>query len=260
MFWENEPSTNTPIDQIAMNMFAGGWTKMSSQWTASYSSADAPTFIMILNNDFIDDISIGMKVRVLQGASYKYFIITATQLVGSDIYVTMYGGTDYTLTNTAITSVWFSAGKAPQGFPMNPNKWSVITKITSNISQATPTQNVWYNLGTTTISIPIGNWNVSFEAPVAMSTTAAQTTMRYQATLSTANNSESDTEFTTFSGMSGASATLDMYNQLYKVKPVILASKTTYYFLSRTTGTNGANLIAAGSLSPLIIKAVCAYL
>jgi hypothetical protein len=57
----------------------------------------------------------------------------------------LYGGTDYTLAaaGDAITAPYYSVVKAPLGFPLNSNKWTVKVTDATIRSQLTPTANTW---------------------------------------------------------------------------------------------------------------------
>jgi hypothetical protein len=73
-----------------------------------------------------------------------------------------------TVANQAITlnSVKFSRIANPLGFPVDPT-WGQVTAKTGGSSQATPTQNVWYNLGGS-ISLPKGRWLLEYNAGIAI--------------------------------------------------------------------------------------------
>ena len=79
-------------------------------------------------------------------------------------------------------------------------------------------------------------------------------------TLSTANNSESDVDFTYYFTQSGASGNLALAAQATREKHLNLTAKTSYY-LNVKTGLSGAsNLYMLGANSKTIIRAICAYL
>src|SRR5690606_22909761 len=111
--------------------------------------------------------SAGMRIKLTQTTA-KYFIITKVAYSDPNTTITVYGGTDYDLANAAITDPYYSQVKAPVGFPLDPSKWSVLVTDSSSRSQATPTSNQWYNLGSVSITIPIGYWVVSYKTNAAM--------------------------------------------------------------------------------------------
>jgi hypothetical protein len=224
-------------------------------WT--YDSADAPTYVISVDNDQTTIISVGMKLRLTHAAATKYFIVTAVGAFGAGVtLITVYGGTDYTLAAGAITVPYYSPVKAPFGFPLNPAKWTVeITDVTSRV-QATPTSNQYYNLGAVSISIPIGLWNTSYSVFAVLVDATAGNWLLY-VTLSTANNNASDADFIAairFGDIIHLGVTLT------KTKTLSIASKTSYYLNTAAGAANCDNIYNRNDLSKLIIRAVSAYL
>ena len=234
-----------------------GWMTAGETWT--YASADDPTFTFTITGDKTSKYSVGMRLRVSQSTGgTKYFIVTKVAYVDPSTTVTVYGGTDHNLENEAISSPCFSLFKAPYGFPLDPLKWTVETKSVSDVSQSAPTSTTWYNLGTITISIPIGCWKVLYMATTQSFDTTVVTIDQY-VTLSTANNSESDVDFTTFVSVGGASGTVAAYQTVFREKFLALTSKTAYYLNSKVVAASD-EIHFKGNIAPTIIRAVCAYL
>lgn len=240
-----------------------GWTEAGETWT--YAGADDPTYTLTIATDLTGKYSAGMRVRVSQvTGGTKYFIITKVAYGAPNTTLTLYGGTDYNLENEAISSPYYSVVKAPFGFPLDPTKWTVTVTDTSDRSQATPTTGTWYNLGTTNsqISIPIGAWLVTYKVTgygyrsgVALSNIAV--------TLSNANNTESDPNFTSghYADYGGVAATLDTGTPMRGDGHIVVATKTTYYLNAKfIPGGNGTNLTFQNTTSRMMIRAVCAYL
>lgn len=238
--------------------FHTGWVPAGETWT--YASADDPTFTFtVAGVDLTTKYSAGMRIKLTQ-TTVKYFIITAVAF-STDTTITVYGGTDYDLANEAITSPYFSTQKAPQGFPLDPTKWTVEATDTSTRTQSSPTQNTWYNLTGASISVPIGCWRVSYLTALQPYREGV-TQVSGQSTLSTANNSESDVDFSSYVGANGASGTIWAVDNVYKEKFLTLAAKATYYLNIRFTASTGGTwqISTQNSLSKMIIRAVCAYL
>lgn len=231
-----------------------GWVDLGE--TLTYGSADDPTYTATcVGVDLTGVLSAGMRLRVSQSTGgTKYFIITKVAF-STDTTITLYGGTDYDLANETVSNPYFSSVKAPHGFPLDPAKWTVKVTDTTQRSQATPTQNVWYNLGSVSIDVPIGCWCVDYQVVLQFSD-GSSGGWQAQATLSTANNTESDTEFTT----AGYAILLAALWTVFRQKTLTLTSKTTYYLNSRTTNTGLDGLYNNNAAAPLIIRAVCAYL
>lgn len=83
------------------------WIKPQETWTyASATSITVPSGAM-------SKYSVGDKIRLKQGGSYKYFYVTAV----ASTALTISGGTDYTLTSATITDNYYSKSTNPVGFP-----------------------------------------------------------------------------------------------------------------------------------------------
>ena len=219
------PSSGIPAD---------GWIAGTGTWT--YASADSPTFTLTVNADLTGVIQKGHRIKLTQTTA-KYFIVTNISYSAPNTTITLYGGTDYTLANAAITSPYYSPTKAPFGFPMDPAKWSVRVADGSTYSQATPTANTWYNLGSVSITIPIGSWDVLYQSDqLSDRGGGGGVASLISATLSTANNSESDSEFTgdLYVELTGATNRY-VGGTFFRREPnMILTSKTTYYLNFKT--------------------------
>lgn len=245
------------VPAVELDGFADGWQVLPT--TLAYSSADAPTFVAATGVDMTSRISVGMKIKLTQ-TTVKYFIVTAIDATT----ITLYGGTDYTLANAAITLPYFSIQKVPFGFPLNPVKWTVEIKDESVNEQANPTGGTWYNLDSVSISIPIGLWNVMYQCCAYVVGASGTATNEIRMTLSTANNSQSDNDFSSVQFITTLNTGLTpvVLGSLTRSKPLLLASKTVYY-LNAMTGVSGTTSITINGLTTngsTIIRAVCTYL
>jgi len=230
-----------------------GWVDANQTW--EYASADDPTFTITVPSGATSKYSAGMRIKLTQTTT-KYFIITKV----ADTVLTVYGGTDYDLADAAITSPYYSCVKAPQGFPLDPEKWEIKVVSTTSVNESGPTAGTWYNIGTNSIDIPIGIWDIKYKSG-GLRMLETDLKQRLYVTLSTANNSESNDEYTVCDYGLGDTAGLgyvggDLTHQF----PLSLATKDTYYlnFMAQTAGATEINLRA--SESTLIIRATCAYL
>jgi hypothetical protein len=172
-------------------------------------------------------------------------------------------GTDYDAENTgtyAITVFSYSGLRAPFGFPMNPAKWTIEVTDSTLRSQASPTDGTWYNLGSVNIIVPIGIWKVSYKAAVE-SEKATATAVTAHITLSTANNSESDANFTAAAEMVGVSATNRCFANCYVENIMVMAAKTTLYLNEGTMYIGTINTVWLRSdMVKTIVRATCVYL
>lgn len=242
-----DPESPIPWSYISMQ---GGWIGITDTW--AYASADSPTFTITVPSGATTLYSPGMRVRLTQSTT-KYFLITAV----ADTTLTVYGGTDYTLTSAAISDVSFSYFKAPIGFPLDPTKWTVQDTDTTRRSTGTPTGGTWYNAFN--IVFPIGVWNVSYQCTLWGNRTASTSTDWINVTLSTANNSDSDHDFMATEYWEGASGGLNMITTVNRTKTLSLTSKTTYYLNYMATASI-ANVGLTNDQAAMFIRAVSAYL
>lgn len=241
------------VNPKAASAIGDAWTEGIGVW--SYSSADAPTFIISINADVTALIGVGDRIKITQSTGgTKYFIVTVVgAFAAGATLVTVYGGTDYTLNNEAISAPFYSHVKHPFGFPADPSKWSVIVTDNTNRTQATATANTWYNIGTVSISIPIGGWLLGYSGAIEDDTGGAGRSLFM--TLSTANNSESDADFTSAVSINGQYFS----GTAYKNKYITVAAKTPYYMnYKHNNGT--ITLDAINASMKLVIRATCSYL
>jgi hypothetical protein len=224
-----------------------GWTALAQ--TLTYSSADGHTFVCTTSADLSGTIPLGARIKLTHAAATKYFIVTAIDATT----ITLYGGTTYTLAATAITAPSFSVAKAPFGFPLNPVLWTEEMRDTAQRAQIGAVQNTWYNPGALSLAIPIGAWWVEWTAEIATSAAAGSTIL---GTLSTANNTESDTDFTVYWNNAGVSYGIVTGRR----KAIVLAAKTSYFLNVRSLTAGTPTVYSSVGDVPTIVRAVCAYL
>jgi len=232
-----------------------GWIPAGETWT--YASADSPTFTFTISGDKTTKYYPGMRLKLTHSYTTKYFIVTKVSYSSPNTTVTIYGGTDYSLASGAITNPYYSMMKAPAGFPLDPSKWTVQLVDANLKDQSNPTSETWYNVGSLSLTIPIGAWRVYFfsDSQIMLSTSQEFTLLT---TLSTTNNGCSDTDFMV---MSYANALSGIVTPHSKEKFLKLSGKTVYYLnLKYWANTAATHLYVNGEGGPTIIKAVCAYL
>lgn len=233
-----------------------GWFKATGTWT--YTSADAPTFIASVPDADAALFGVGWKIKLTQ-TSVKYFIVVAKGTPsGGFTPVTLYGGTDYTLVSAAITSPCYSPAKTPLDFPPSPAKWSVsLVDSGTNRSQLTSGTTV-YNLGSLSLSCPIGLWRpkLGFLAQISG---AAQPSKFANFSLSTANNTINAAM--SFSLAAGASNVTTVRNWLYAEFPLLdRATKQTYYITGVDANAGGNTIWLLNATNDLSLIFECAYL
>lgn len=247
-------TTWAEFDEPTPVVVSDGWNATSVSLT--YASADAPTFVLTTGSDLRSLISVGMKMKFANNSTTFYGFVTAI----SASTITLYGGTDYVVANSAITLPYYSSAKAPFGFNTDPIKWTEQTKNVLDVSKSGPSASTWYNLGTISLNVPIGAWNVSYQVNVD-ATYNSSNVVEIQTTLSTANNSNSDVDLFAYTYAHGASGNMEIINLVNRSKYLTVAAKTPYYLNASTAQTGQNNLLFIGSTGgATIVRAVCAYL
>ena len=236
-------------------ILASWYSAADETWT--YASADAPTFTFTTPGDKTNKYWPGVRILILQ-SSYKFFIVTKVVYSAPNTTITIYGGTDNLLANSAISSNYYSYMKAPGNFPLDPQKWTVKFTDTTQRTQATPTDSTYYNIGGQSISVPIGIWRLRLHV---YATSGGVTSPSYHvlyAALSTSTSSVSDAVLWCSSvgiGVGTVSITAELRNV------VTLAAKTVYYpIMSRVCDKTGGVLYFYNDINAMVIEAECAYL
>ena len=238
------------------NADMGGWiSAVEERWT--FAGADDPSYSLSIPGDLTWKYWPGQKVRLRQaGGAVKHFIITGVGYSAPNTIQTLYGGTDYDLANSPIIEPYFSAAKAPYGFPLNEAKWSVESLGTADSSQASPVAGTWYNKGGSLV-IPAGRWRVEYAAELEVARGSAGALDAF-ATLSTAANSEVNKEATTKIGVSSG---VSMRGSVGLSGYVLdLAAKGTYYLNCKTGQASISAISFKGSEQKTRMRATCGYL
>jgi hypothetical protein len=219
--------------------------------------------IFLINGYALDEATVKAKyvAATAQGTGNvtinKKGIITKVVYSAGTTTMTIYGGTDYQLANATMSNPYYSLVKVPFGFPTNVRKWTYELQDNTNYSLATPTQNQWYNANSFAMSIPIGSWNLFYKSLMGGDRAGTSGGFQFWTTMSTANNSESDTDLTFIYNVSG-----NVYyeNTFTMQKLLTLNVKTTYYMNLKTGTASVSNMYSSRAPAPAIIRAICAYL
>lgn len=238
------------INVLGQQITVDGWIPAIGSWT--YSSADNPTGVITVPSGAASLYGPGDRIKLTQ-TTVKYFIVTAV----TDTTLTVYGGTDYTLANAAISAIYYSHQKTPLGFPADPSKWTVELSDITDRSQASAAAGTWYNLGTLSITIPIGLWRVEY---FIVGRCDFNGTNGISITLSTTNNGASDSDFISHfgAGFSGGTGII-WIAPCTKAKILSLASKTVYYCNMMEDSFVGT-IYFRNSAEKMFVRAICAYL
>lgn len=238
---------------------------LTSGWlpapTLTFGAADAPTYTVTCAGDYSAIITPGMRMKMTQGGSVKYFIVTASAYGAPNTTITLYGGTDYTLGAT-ITLPYYSMVKAPAGFPMDPAKWTVTKTDGSDRSVSTPGNNTLCNPGTTNcqLILPIGAWYLGYHVFVVISFAGTPSVNTMEVALSNANNTAAYPALTRL--LQTGSTLGPQFIADATMVPLAVAVKTTLYLnaSSNQIGTTVNAIDFRNDWGGMAITAVSAYL
>jgi hypothetical protein len=246
-----------------------GWTADANTW--AFVSTDDPTGVLTVNADVTALIGFGDRIKFTNGGNVIYGKVSkAPTYAAPNTTITFLHQIDPTdslalvlMANSAITLPSYSHVLNPFGFPASPLSWSVKITDTTNRSQATPTQHKWYNLGSLSITIPIGLWSVYYKIFINNYIAAAAVSAQH-VSLSTnvpanAGDAESDADFTTQLELAIGSSVYSVQGMsLTATKVISLAAKTVYYAISKTKATSVNNIDFSNAQVGLIIIATFA--
>ena len=244
---------------------ADGWTPAGVTFT--YVSSDAPTYVFKVSGvDVTDRMWVGMKVKLTDNSAVKYFFVTAIAF-STDTTITIYGGTDYTLAGGTITLPFYSMGKAPKGFPLDPAKWTVSYADTTGYSKTSGlASNVWYKdtgFGTAgAMSIPIGIWHISWKCDIGIVGAPTLGLWTYQGTLTATDGTVGTAALTSYANIEAIATGgyVETFTTSTCSSTIALAAKTSYYFeiLIATAASTYGLYTNIGLIG--VVSAVCAYL
>lgn len=236
---------------------ASGWVGLGA---CTYEAADSPTFQFSIAADVTGFIGVGNRIKLTQ-TTEKYFIVTEVgAFTAGKTILTVYGGTDYTLSNAAITLPYFSIVKAPFGFPLNAEKWDLVFSDNANTySTAATVAATWYTLSfggnPAQLVVPIGLWDMSYKGGFYITMSSGNAYLL--TTLTSTNNAEISKKYSCAFYVTGILGLCSLTNQ---GNTVLQTVKTTWYLNTQSLFANCTAIQAYGSRSGIEIKAKCLYL
>lgn len=211
-----------------------GWLSLG---VCTYETADSPTFQLSIASDVTGIIGVGFRIKLTQTTA-KYFIVTSIGTYnGTKTIITVYGGTDYTLANAPITSPYYSNVKAPFGFPLDPTKWTVTLNDVTSRSQASPVSNVVYNLGSLSISVPIGVWDVRAMIAGYAQANASTAALDFNCGLSTSTSNFSNANLKAKNQLNAALNGNALVTTFTIIGDISVTAKTIYYVVASTAAS-----------------------
>jgi hypothetical protein len=216
--------------------------------------------LFFINGYVLDEETIKAKYdsQTAQGSSNinitKKFLLTDISYSAPNTTMTLYGGTDFALSNSAITNPYYSMVQQPFGFNRNPDKWSYQIWDYRSLSQTPANNTTAYNMGGVAITVPIGKFELSLKCyGYASNTVDQEITLNIGlATVSNAVASNSLNVFLViFSTIIGG--------KFYVKDTIDISVKKTYYLTALnyyTSGTPAMYVFGDRSTTKLIAKSV----
>lgn len=259
LFAEDIEAITDEIVAIETELIAKGWIGLSV--VPTLQEDQEPNYVLRFTSDITSYLSVGHKIKFTQNGATVYGIIVAVGAFSAGVVdIVVYCGTDYSVLATAtyaITNFKYSREKMPLGFPIDPRKWTITFSDTTLRTQATPTVNVWYNTGSLSLNIPIGLWKVMFKCMPYLSDASA-TAWSVRATLSTEDDSETNSNLTISSRINGTGfgCVATVFDE------ISLAVETPHYINISTPSTGLDNIYLRNDVAgtALVVKVLCAYL
>lgn len=230
-----------------------GWIEVNDTWT--YSSVDVNIGVITVPTDATLTYRVGMRVRFKQGGAYKYgiiHVITATVM-------TIFTGTGTALTNAAITDIYYSSIRFPEGFPIDELVWTVTY---SDTTDRTPAVGGPAQVTNAQIDVPIGSWKVAVTQAAVTTRSASGTGVGFKNGLSTATNTIPDNEHAINAeagGPSGETYNPNLTGTFRFTKILSVAAKTTYYWNHRESTTASVTVTYRNSEVTFKIQLIDAY-
>lgn len=231
-----------------------GWIADANTWT--YSSVDDPTGVVTVNANLTGVLAIGDKIRFVNGGNTIYGKVSATPTFSSPNTTIKFlheidpsdNQAKYLLANSAITVPYYSHVQNPFGFP-TPDKWRIRVTDTTLRTQASPASGTWYNLGSISISIPIGMWKAGYTALATAD--RASGNLDINLSLSTSNSSVSDASMNRKIASRATQTYLEC--SMAAESLITLTSKTTYYIITMTAQSSVANIYNNNAAQTLVL-------
>lgn len=122
-----------------------GWIPAEQTWT--YASATTIT----VPSGAASKYQKGDKIKITNNSATKYFYVVGV----ADTLLTVTGGTDYTVHDSAITSPYYSKILTPQGFPATFAYTPIITAGSGSFTTVSATGQFSFNGGTCYVRVII---------------------------------------------------------------------------------------------------------
>ena len=232
------------LNNTAVNQQAAGTNDLTATNSVGYTSGRSP---------YCTD------ANGVAAGTYDWAIVTK---VATTVATVQYPEGCAIPTSGGISAVDYSGSNA-FGFPKEEDRWELLYINKSQASHTSPTSAVWYSLtaatvqGSAYLTVPVGKWVLGYDGTFQLNATAGS--LNIFATLSTANNSESDPMYTSYAENSSVAI---IGSSFYKRRalPSAITTATPYYLNTRITAGSTPSIYNRGDIKPTIIFAIPAYL
>lgn len=159
-----------PTSNVSVNVTddVNAWLLASGTWT--YSTNDTNTYTVTVNANVGGTINVGDKIRATAtatGGTLQYFIVTDVAAGGTST-LKWYGGQGKGVAGAGLANVYYSHGRSPVGFPLNPDGWTETYSSANDLIANGVTANWWWTPHSGSdypgLGIPLGFWFVSWFA------------------------------------------------------------------------------------------------
>lgn len=266
--------TQQSIKAYVDNNPYGGWiTAGLSGVTVTRHSTDDPTVVLRFNADVTDYIWQGMRIKVTENSIVHYFKVTVDPVYSApNTDVTCLSEIDTTTPTQAknligtgtISDVAYAPPKTyPKGFPISDESWAMEYVSTSLVNETSPSQDTWVNPGSMSFDIHPGLWSYGYKAAINGVATGTDSFVSAFGTLSTTNNGETDSDFTSnffVRATKGTSNELRVGGTVSLFKVGYFSTKTTLYLNGKLSSAGTPTSIEfRGERAKTVIRATLAY-
>jgi len=244
---------------------SSGWYSANETWT--YSSVDNPTGIVTVSGDVTGKYSPGMRLKFSNSGSTIYGIISGSaSYVMPNTYITFLheisdiSGSSLAknlMQDSAITANYYSTHKAPYGFPLEREKWRMYYTVATGATQATPTTDAYYNIGSYLLNVHPGMEIIGYSACILA---FSEDALKLKITLSTANNSESNKNLSIYIDATDGVSVINETVSKHAYIPAV-TTKTPYYLNMVKIVAGAVDVMGYNNtITPLLIYSEFAYL
>ena len=147
-------------------------------------------------------------------------------------------------TSGGVSVVSYAVVKVPYGFPASRNRWFIESRLGTEVN-LTHVADAWIGGTTLSISIPTGDWVVSYEIGQKTEHNVAGYRVSY-ATLSTSSSAEGDAMWNDYQSVGSLNVNTSLRSQQRRTNPLSLSAQTTYYGLVKeiSAAVTGRSLLA----------------